>query len=173
MGKGDREVVPIEPSSTAGLLVARRAGSRLASALMAKPDEIETLIREFAARIRAAAEREASARVSAHLEAAQANFAKAGAIFAQLSGKAVGKVAKGVAAPKPGKRVRRSPEQLEQQKRALLAAIKKTPGSRIDKLASATGLSVAELGVPVAQLKAEKLISTKGLKRTTAYYPKA
>lgn len=137
-------------------------------------DEIENLTREFVARIRDAAKREAAASVAMQMEAAMAELRKAGAIFAQMGAPSKKSVAKAVVHPPkgtPSVRYRRSPEELEVQSKLLLAAIKKTPGSRIDKLASATKMTVATMQTPIALLLKNKSIKKKGLKRTTSYWP--
>jgi len=112
---------------------------------MAKTDPLEDLIREFAQKLRA----HFTSEVDARLQEAQAEFAKAAQIFAQLGAGPASKAARWlVKAAAPGKRVRRSPEQLQEQAKAVLSAVRKNPGSRIDKLVAATGLPSPSSKVP-------------------------
>jgi hypothetical protein len=144
-------------------------------------DSIEVLVREFVSKVREAAHAEASASVESQMEAARAEFAKAAQILAGLGqtsparkvGKKVAKKAPASKAKaKPGKRIRRSPEQIEEQAKQVLAFVKKKPSSKIDAISEATGLTVEELQTPISWLRSNKSITTKGTKRSTTYYPK-
>jgi hypothetical protein len=84
--------------------------------------------------------------------------------------------------PKPRRRLKsvpadarkRTSEQVENQAKTLLAAIKKTPGLNIEGLAKETGISSKELALPVLKLWDMKpaVIRTVGQKRGTKYFPK-
>jgi hypothetical protein len=80
------------------------------------------------------------------------------------------------AAPAPSRRGRskgqkRPPEALAQLTESLLAAIKATPGQRMEEIAKGLGTSTGELTLPAKKLLAEKKIKTKGERRATKYYP--
>lgn len=74
------------------------------------------------------------------------------------------------AAARRSKGAKRSPEELEALTKQLLAAIKKTPGQRIEHIGKAIGMATKELALPVKKLIAEKKISTKGQRRATTYF---
>src|SRR4051812_24628239 len=50
------------------------------------------------------------------------------------------------------KGAKRDPQEIENQTKTLLAAIKKTPGSRIEEISRSIGISTKELALPVAKL---------------------
>jgi len=80
------------------------------------------------------------------------------------------------AAPAPSGRGRskgqkRPPEALAQLTESLLAAIKASPGQRMEEIAKGLGTSTGELTLPAKKLLAEKKIKTKGERRATKYYP--
>lgn len=67
------------------------------------------------------------------------------------------------------KGAKRSPEELDQLTRKLLAYIAKHPGERIEKIGLGLAISTKELNLPIKKLLAEKSISSKGQKRATTY----
>ena len=79
------------------------------------------------------------------------------------------------AAPKAvagGKRGRRSPEDIAKQAAAILAFVKKNPGSKAEKIGADVGLSSLEMQIPIAQLLSEKKLGKKGERRATVYTAK-
>jgi hypothetical protein len=79
--------------------------------------------------------------------------------------------------PKPktatrAKGAKRDPQEIEAQTKTLLAAIKKTPGSRIEEISRSVGISTKDLALPVAKLFDMKAIKTTGQRRATKYFPK-
>ena len=77
------------------------------------------------------------------------------------------------AAPSRGraKGQKRPPEALAQLTESLLAAIKASPGQRMEEIAKGLGTSTGELTLPAKKLLAEKKIKTKGERRATKYFP--
>jgi DNA-binding NtrC family response regulator len=78
------------------------------------------------------------------------------------------------AAPAPrgrSKCQKRAPEALAELTDKLLAAIKSTPGQRMEEIARGLGTSTSELTLPAKKLIAEKKVKTKGERRATKYYP--
>jgi len=73
-------------------------------------------------------------------------------------------------APSRAKGAKRSPEQLEQLTRSLLAYIKKVPGQRIEHIGVALGATTKELALPAKKLISEKAVKTKGARRATTYF---
>ena len=103
---------------------------------------------------------------------------EAAAAFASVAGGGGGssKPARGggrarKAAPR-AKGGKRTPEAIEAQTKALLAAIKKAPGSSIEQLSSALKISTRDLALPVIKLWDQKAIRSTGQKRGTKYFPK-
>jgi phage/plasmid primase-like uncharacterized protein len=70
------------------------------------------------------------------------------------------------------KGAKRTAEEIEAQTKTLLAAIKKTPGLRIEEISKAIGIGTKELALPVIKLFEAKAITSKGNRRATRYYPK-
>ena len=70
------------------------------------------------------------------------------------------------------KGAKRTPEELEALTKTLLAAIKKTPGSRIEQIGRTLGIATKELALPVAKLFDAKSIKSTGQRRATKYFPK-
>jgi hypothetical protein len=71
----------------------------------------------------------------------------------------------------PGKGQKRAPEALAELVTALHAAIKETPGQRMEQVAKALQSSTQELALPAKKLIADKKIKTKGERRATRYFP--
>jgi len=97
------------------------------------------------------------------------------AISQALGGAVSGAVATGRATRSPkiaarAKGGKRSPEELEQLTRSLLAHIKKTPGLRIEQIGAALGATTKDLALPAKKLIGEKAVKTKGQKRATTYF---
>lgn len=80
---------------------------------------------------------------------------------------AAGSVTKG-----RSKGAKRAPEEIEATTKTLLAAIKKSPGQRIEEIGKSIGVSTKELALPVAKLFAAKAIKTTGQRRATKYFPR-
>jgi DNA-binding NtrC family response regulator len=66
---------------------------------------------------------------------------------------------------------KRAPEALAELTDKLAAAIKASPGQRMEEIARGLGTSTSELTLPAKKLIAEKKIKTKGERRATKYYP--
>ena len=70
------------------------------------------------------------------------------------------------------KGAKRDPQVIETQTKTLLAAIKKSPGKRIEEISKVIGISTKDLALPVAKLFEARAIKTTGQRRATAYFPK-
>jgi hypothetical protein len=68
-------------------------------------------------------------------------------------------------------RGKRSPEALDAVAEDLVAAITANPGQRIEELATQLGLPSRELALPARKLLASRIITRKGERRATRYYP--
>jgi hypothetical protein len=124
-------------------------------------NQILSIIQQAKADAKAEAEQELKERMFGALGQTQTKKKKS-ASFATAS----------AALKKAKKGGRRSPEEMEQLTRSLLAHIKKNPGQRIEPIAQALEVGAKELALPVKKLWAEKAITTKGQRRGTTYYAK-
>jgi len=70
--------------------------------------------------------------------------------------------------PKGGKR---DPDELAALQARLLAYVKSHPGERIEQIGKGLGVPTKDLTLGAKKLIATKLVSTKGQKRATAYWP--
>jgi hypothetical protein len=70
-----------------------------------------------------------------------------------------------------GKGQKRNPAELAALVNQLLAAIKTTPGQRMEQIAKGLKSSTGELALPAKKLIADKKIKTKGQRRATKYFP--
>jgi hypothetical protein len=66
---------------------------------------------------------------------------------------------------------KRAPAALEKLTEDLAAAIKATPGLRIEQIAKELGTPTKELALPARKLIAAKKIKTRGQRRATKYFP--
>jgi hypothetical protein len=84
------------------------------------------------------------------------------------------KVARATAAPKaakPGKRVRRSAEDVEQVASQVLAYVQGNPGQRLEEIGRGLKVDTAGLKKPIQVLIATGRLRTEGQKRGTKYLP--
>jgi hypothetical protein len=128
--------------------------------------QIDALVSSFVTSLRKAIAEEAAA--------AFATVAGGGASSVRIGGARRGRKpgsSKAAAAPRR-KGGKRTPEVIEAQTKALLGAIKKTPGSSIEQLSAALKIPTKELALPVLKLWDEKAIKTTGQKRGTKYFSK-
>ncbi|MFT5052611.1 MAG: putative HTH transcriptional regulator [Chlamydiales bacterium] len=71
---------------------------------------------------------------------------------------------------KAGRRIRRSPEQIEAMSGEILAHVKANKGQRLEQIAVDLGMDTADMKRPVSLMIEAKKLSTKGQKRGTTYY---
>ena len=74
------------------------------------------------------------------------------------------------AARTSGKRVRRSSEELEKLKGAILAHVKANPGQRLEEIGPALGIATKALKRPIQLLTADGALRTEGQRRGTKYF---
>jgi len=95
-----------------------------------------------------------------------------------------GATASGVAASKPvtalratvgrpagGRGVKRAPEDIEAMGQKFIAFVKANPGLRIEQINKELGTTTKDLALPIRKLEAEGVITTKGQRRATQYFP--
>jgi hypothetical protein len=133
---------------------------------------IQTLIANFVDELTKAIQQEGAAAFAAAIGGEQ------GVVTTQRSAargpRAGASRAPSAAAKAPARRkgAKRSPEELEALTKTLLAAIKKTPGARIEEIGKGLGIATKELALPVAKLFEAKAIKTTGQRRATKYFPR-
>lgn len=74
------------------------------------------------------------------------------------------------AVKKPGKRVRRTADDIARTSETVLAYVKSHPGARMEQMAKALRKESKDLRRSVQDLIAARKLRTKGQKRATAYY---
>jgi hypothetical protein len=131
--------------------------------------QIDALVSSFVASLRKAIAEEAAAAFATVAGGGASSLRSSGARRGRKPGSAK---ASGAAAAPRRKGGKRTPEVIEAQTKALLGAIKKTPGSSIEQLSAALKIPTKELALPVLKLWDEKAIKTTGQKRGTKYFPK-
>lgn len=67
------------------------------------------------------------------------------------------------------KGARRSPEELEELTKNILAYVRKNAGQRAEQIAAGLGTSTKELVRPITKLLADKALKTQGVRRGTTY----
>ncbi len=85
----------------------------------------------------------------------------------------VGRPVKAAKAVQVSSNGRRSPEQLEETVKTIVAFVKKNPESRTEQIGEGLGIATKDLALPMKKLVAEKVLKTKGQRRGTTYTVKA
>ena len=73
--------------------------------------------------------------------------------------------------PRGGRGAKRSPADLEALSEKFAAFVKVNPGLRIEQINKELGTTTKDLALPIRKLVADKVISAKGQKRSTTYFP--
>jgi len=73
--------------------------------------------------------------------------------------------------PRGGRGAKRSPADLEALSEKFAAFVKANPGLRIEQINKELGTTTKDLALPIRKLVADKVISAKGQKRSTTYFP--
>jgi hypothetical protein len=76
-----------------------------------------------------------------------------------------------VGRPRGGRGAKRTAEDLEALSSQFASFVKSHPGLRIEQINKELGTTTKNLALPIRKLVAEGLISAKGNKRSTAYFP--
>ena len=76
-----------------------------------------------------------------------------------------------VGRPRGGRGAKRSPEDLEALCNQFAMFVKSHPGLRIEQINKELGTTTKDLALPIRKLIADGLVSAKGNKRSTAYFP--
>jgi hypothetical protein len=133
---------------------------------------IQSLIENFVDELTKAIQQEGAAAFAAAISGEQGIVAMPRAAARGPRAGASRQPSAAVKAPARRKGAKRTPEELETLTKTLLAAIKKTPGQRIEEIGKAIGIATKELALPVAKLFEAKAIKTTGQRRATKYFPR-
>lgn len=124
--------------------------------------EMNQVVDEFVAQITELARRAA-------LSTLEATFASHGAGRAPTV--ATPRGAAPVGRPRGGRGAKRRPEDLEALSNQFASFVKSHPGLRIEQINRELGTTTKDLALPIRKLIADGLISAKGKKRSTQYFP--
>ncbi|HEX2689793.1 MAG TPA: hypothetical protein VHN14_24410, partial [Kofleriaceae bacterium] len=70
-----------------------------------------------------------------------------------------------------GRGAKRSPEDLEALSEQFATFVKANPGLRIEQINKQLGTTTKDLALPIRKLISEGMITAKGQKRSTTYFP--
>jgi hypothetical protein len=73
--------------------------------------------------------------------------------------------------PRGGRGAKRTAEDLEALSKQLASFVQANPGLRVEQINKELGTTTKDLALPIRKLIADKVISTKGQKRATTYFP--
>ena len=76
-----------------------------------------------------------------------------------------------VGRPRGGRGAKRTAEDLEALSSQVALFVKSNPGLRIEQINKELGTSTKELALPIRKLLADNVITSKGQKRSTTYFP--
>jgi len=76
-----------------------------------------------------------------------------------------------VGRPRGGRGAKRSAEDLVALSGRVAAFVKANPGLRIEQINKELGTTTKDLALPIRKLLADNVITSKGVKRSTAYFP--
>lgn len=76
-----------------------------------------------------------------------------------------------VGRPRGGRGAKRTAADLEALSEKFATFVKANPGLRIEQINKELGTSTKDLALPIRKLIAEKMVSAKGQKRSTMYFP--
>jgi len=76
-----------------------------------------------------------------------------------------------VGRPRGGRGAKRSAADLEALSNQLAAFVKANPGLRVEQINKELGTTTKDLALPIRKLLADSVITSKGQKRSTTYFP--
>lgn len=77
----------------------------------------------------------------------------------------------GVGRPRGGRGAKRTQEDLAAMSQRLASFVKANPGLRIEQINKELGTTTKDLALPIRKLLADHVLTSKGQKRSTTYYP--
>ncbi len=72
---------------------------------------------------------------------------------------------------KRSKGQKRAPAEMDRLLKAIVAAVQTQPGIRADQIAQSLGLATRDTSLPIKKLLTDKVLTKKGQKRATQYFP--
>src|SRR6188474_1292665 len=84
---------------------------------------------------------------------------------------AVAAIAAPVGRPRGGRGAKRTAEDLEQLSTKFMSFVKSNPGLRIEQINKELGTTTKDLALPIRKLISDGVITAKGQKRSTTYFP--
>lgn len=135
-------------------------------------DRIEQVVRQMVSQLKEILGDELRAAMNEALDSRGIGGGTSTPAPAPRAAKAAPKAVRAVAKAQPGKRVRRTAEDLERVGSAILEALKKTPGLTSEGIQEATGMSKPEIQKPLEDLRTAKRVKTKGQRRGMQYFAK-
>jgi len=79
--------------------------------------------------------------------------------------------ARSIGRPAGGRGMKRAPEDIEAMGQKFVSFVKANPGLRIEQINKELGTTTKDLALPIRKLEAEGVITTKGQRRATQYFP--
>jgi len=73
--------------------------------------------------------------------------------------------------PRGGRGAKRTSADIEEMSQRVVSFVKANPGLRIEQINKELGTTTKDLALPIRKLVADGVLTSKGQKRSTAYYP--
>jgi hypothetical protein len=73
--------------------------------------------------------------------------------------------------PAAGRGAKRTGEDIAAMSQRLITYVKANPGLRVEQINKALGTTTKDLALPIRKLLADNVLSSKGQKRSTTYFP--
>jgi hypothetical protein len=128
--------------------------------------EMTNTVNNFVAQISELARRAA-------LGTLEAAFGGQGGRGAAMAPVAIGMPASGarVGRPRGGRGAKRTSADIEAMSQQVVSFVKANPGLRIEQINKALGTTTKDLALPIRKLVADHVLTSKGQKRSTTYFP--
>jgi len=128
-------------------------------------------VQEFVAQITEIARRAALETLGAAFSGGRATGGNGATTFGSGTTTVKPAAARALGRPAGGRGVKRAPEDIEAMGQRFVAFVKANPGLRIEQINKELGTTTKDLALPIRKLEAEGVITTKGQRRATQYFP--
>jgi len=129
--------------------------------------EMNRAVQEFVAQISELARRAAIDTLESAFGAGRARSSTATAAVSRAPAAAPSRPGR----PPGGRGAKRTQEDLEALSTQLASFVKANPGMRVEQINKQLGTTTKDLALPIRKLLADSVITSKGQKRSTAYFP--
>jgi hypothetical protein len=129
--------------------------------------EMNRTVQQFVAQISELARRAAIDTLESAFGAGGTRSSSGGVVAAR----APAAVASRPGRPPGGRGAKRTQEDLEALSTQLASFVKANPGMRVEQINKQLGTTTKDLALPIRKLLADSVITSKGQKRSTAYFP--